>query len=250
MNEPGIALVTGAGRRIGRAIAIELAANGWTVAIHCATSQREADQVVGDIRSTGGRAAVFTANLGDVHAAGELVDRVAAELGPPNCLVNNASVFERDELGDISAESWDSHLAVNLRAPVFLTQRFATLLPATTEGNVINIIDERVWNLTPHFVSYTISKAGLWAFTQAAALALAPRIRVNAIGPGPILPSSRQSQADFDRQCAATPLRRGSSPAEVAAAVRFILSAPAMTGQMIALDGGAHLTWRGQAVHE
>ena len=130
-----------------------------------------------------------------------------------------------------------------MRAPFVLTQTLAASLPANAAGNVINILDERVRNLTPHFISYTLSKAGLWTLTQTLALALAPRIRVNAVGPGPILPSPRQTQAQFDRQASIMPLGRGSTPDEICDAVRFILAAPALTGQMIALDGGQHLGW-------
>jgi NAD(P)-dependent dehydrogenase (short-subunit alcohol dehydrogenase family) len=178
-----------------------------------------------------------------------LVPAAVAALGPLGCLVNNASIFVRDEAMTATAQSWDSHMSVNLRAPLFLSQAFARQLPATAEGAIINIIDERVWHLTPHFTSYTVSKAGLWTLTQTLALALAPRIRVNAIGPGPTLPSVYQSQAEFDAQQARMPLRRGTTPAEICAAARFILDAPALTGQMIALDGGQHLGW-GQAKGE
>jgi len=168
-------------------------------------------------------------------------------LGPIGCLINNASIFERDEAGTASLESWERHQAVNLRAPFFLTQAFAKQLPVAAHGAVINIIDERVWHLTPHFVSYTVSKTGLWTLTKTLAMAYAPRIRVNAIGPGPTLPSPYQSQEQFDRQQARMPLGRGTTPAEICTAARFILEAPAMTGQMIALDGGQHLGWKQDA---
>jgi NAD(P)-dependent dehydrogenase (short-subunit alcohol dehydrogenase family) len=158
-------------------------------------------------------------------------------------LINNASRFDRDEWHDANRNSWDSHIESNLRAPFVLTQAFARALPSAAEGAVINMIDQRVWSLTPHFVSYTISKAGLWALTQTMALALAPRIRVNAIGPGPALPSPRQTDAQFARQSESVPLGHGTSPDEVARAVVTILNLPAMTGQMIALDGGQHLQW-------
>jgi len=158
-------------------------------------------------------------------------------------LVNNASVFERDEWHDATRASWDRHLQPNLRAPFVLMQNFARCLPPTAEGVIVNLLDQRVWSLTPYFVSYTLSKAGLWTLTQTMALALAPRIRVNGIGPGPTLPSPRQSPEQFVRQRAQMPLGRGTSPPEIVAAMRFILSAPALTGQMIALDGGQHLGW-------
>ena len=165
-------------------------------------------------------------------------------------LVNNASVFERDEWQDADRVSWDRHIEPNLRAPVVLMQAFAAALPASAEGVVINLLDQRVWSLTPHFLSYTASKAALWAMTQSAALALAPRIRVNAIGPGPALPSPRQTTAQFARQCDSVPLRHGTSPQEIARAAAAILALPALTGQMMALDGGQHLQWGGGAAAE
>ncbi len=159
-------------------------------------------------------------------------------------LVNNASVFERDEWHDATRAGWDAHLEPNLRAPFVLAQEFARALPAAAEGVVVNMLDQRVWSITPHFVSYTVAKAGLWALTQSLALALAPRgIRVVGIGPGPALPSSRQTPEQFARQCAATPLGRGTSPEEVGRAVLALLALPSVTGQMLALDGGQHLNW-------
>jgi NAD(P)-dependent dehydrogenase (short-subunit alcohol dehydrogenase family) len=152
-------------------------------------------------------------------------------------------VFERDEALSVTRESWDAHIETNLRAPFVLMQEFARQLPERGTGAIVNLLDERVWNLTPHFVSYTLAKAGLWTLTQVMAMALAPRIRVNGIGPGPTLPSPRQSAEQFARQQASVPLQRGAAPEEIAAAVRFILAATAMTGQMIALDGGQHLGW-------
>jgi NAD(P)-dependent dehydrogenase (short-subunit alcohol dehydrogenase family) len=173
----------------------------------------------------------------------ELLPRAERELGPIGCLINNAAVFTNDTVESVTRASWDLHLAVNLRAPFVLMQNFAERLPPQAGGAIINLLDQRVWSLTPYFVSYTLAKAGLWTLTQTMALALAPRIRVNGIGPGPTLPSLRQSPEQFARQCELMPLRRGTSPQEIAAAMRFILSAPAMTGQMIALDGGQHLGW-------
>jgi NAD(P)-dependent dehydrogenase (short-subunit alcohol dehydrogenase family) len=159
-------------------------------------------------------------------------------------LVNNASPFERDEWHDATRASWDTHLEPGLRAPFVLMQHFARALPSDADGAVINMLDQRVWSITPHFVSYTVAKAGLWALTQSMALALAPRIRVNGIGPGPALPNSRQTQEQFIRQSASMPLGHGTSPDEIARAVLAILALPAMTGQMLALDGGQHLQWQ------
>ena len=169
--------------------------------------------------------------------------RAEDAIGPLGCLVNNASLFDYDDMESADRASWDRHLAVNLRAPFVLMQSFAAALPADAEGCIVNMLDQRVWNLTPHFMSYTLSKAGLWTLTQTAALALGPRIRVNAIGPGPTLPSVRQSPEHFAAQCEATPLKRGASPADIADGVRFILAARALTGQMIALDSGQHMGW-------
>jgi len=240
---PKAALVTGGARRIGRALALALAADGFAVAVHHHRSHAAAEKLVGLIRSNGGIAVILAADLGDEGAVRELLPRAQQALGPIGCLVNNAGVFAGDTVETVTRESWDLHLAVNLRAPFVLIQDFAKRLPKSAGGVVVNLLDQRVWSLTPYFVSYTLSKAGLWTLTQTMALALAPRIRVNGIGPGPALPSPRQSAEEFTRQCATMPLRRGTSPQEIAAALRFILSAPAMTGQMIALDGGQHLGW-------
>jgi len=242
-NYPKAALVTGAGRRIGRAIALMLGAEGWAVAVHYHRSRQDAESVVGDIVAAGGRAAAVAADLAREAEVKKLVPRAVDALGPLGCLVNNAAVFENDLALSVTRESWDRHLDTNLRAPFVLMQEFARQLPAEAAGAVVNLLDERVWSLTPYFVSYTVSKAALWALTRSMALALAPRIRVNGIGPGPTLPSPRQTEEQFRRQSEAMPLRRGTSPEEIAQAVRFILAAPAMTGQMIALDGGQHLGW-------
>jgi NAD(P)-dependent dehydrogenase (short-subunit alcohol dehydrogenase family) len=240
---PKSALVTGGARRIGRALALMLAKEGYAVAVHHHSSQTEAAALVADIERAGGRAVALAADLADEAAVQELLPRATATLGAIGVLVNNASIFDHDTVVTATRESWDSHLAVNLRAPFVLTQQFAALLPPDAGGIVVNMLDERVWKLTPYFVSYTLSKAALWTLTQTMALALAPRIRVNGIGPGPTLPSPRQSAEQFERQCRMMPLGRGTSPEEIAVAMRFILSAPAMTGQMIALDGGQHLGW-------
>lgn len=242
-NLPKAALITGAARRIGRALALDLARRGWSVAVHYGKSKAEAEAVVAEIESTGGRAIALGADLAREDQTVPLIDRATDALGPLGVLVNNASLFEPDTVATGTRESWDAHLEANLRAPLVLTQHFARRLPDAAMGAVVNIIDQRVWNPTPFFMSYTVSKSGLWTLTKTLALALAPRIRVNAIGPGPTLPSARQSPEHFARQCAQTPLQRGTSLDEICAALRFILAAPAMTGQMIALDGGQHLGW-------
>ncbi|HYL48037.1 MAG TPA: SDR family oxidoreductase [Stellaceae bacterium] len=237
------ALVTGGARRIGRAIALTLAAHGWDVAVHYGQSRDEAEALAAEIRRHDRRAIALAADLTRESEVATLMPRATEAIGPLTLLVNNASAFERDDVLTVTRASWDRHLETNLRAPFVLMQEFARQLPAGAEGSVVNILDERVWNLTPYFVSYTVSKAALWTLTQTMALALAPRVRVNGIGPGPTLPSPRQSDAQFRQQVDLLPLRRGTTPDEIARVVMFILESPAMTGQMIALDGGQHLNW-------
>lgn len=237
------ALVTGAGKRIGRAIALDLASSGWAVGVHYFGSKPEADEVVDEIRNGGGKAVALQANLASESDVASLLPLAREQLGPVTCLVNNASRFERDDALDATRESWDLHMETNLRAPFVLSQCFARELPDDECGTIVNVLDQRVWNLTPHFLTYTLSKAGLWTLTRTLAMALAPRIRVNAIGPGPTLPNERQREEDFTAQCESVPLQRGTTPEEICHAIRFILDAPALTGQMIALDGGEHLGW-------
>jgi NAD(P)-dependent dehydrogenase (short-subunit alcohol dehydrogenase family) len=240
---PRVALVTGGARRLGRAIALALADAGFSVAVHYRLSRDAAEETAVRIRARGVRAALLQADLGDEAEVQRLLPAARAALGPVGVLVNNASTFERDEWYDATRASWDRHIEPNLRAPFVLMQHFARALPDGAAGVVINMLDQRVWSLTPHFVSYTVAKAGLWALTQSMALALAPRIRVNAIGPGPAVPSPRQSEAQFARQAQSVPLRHGTSPEEVGAAVLSLLRLRSMTGQMLALDGGQHLQW-------
>ncbi|MGH6990432.1 MAG: SDR family oxidoreductase, partial [Stellaceae bacterium] len=236
-------IVTGASRGLGRAIALALAQDGWAVAVHYGESRIEAENLVEEIAALGGKAVALQADLAREGEVVPLIGRAVSALGPLGCLVNNASLFENDLALDVTRESWDRHIETNLRAPFVLAQEFARQLPDDKFGAIVNLLDERVWNLTPYFFSYTLSKSALWTVTQTLALALAPRIRVNGIGPGPALPSPRQSEAQFRRQESLMPLMHGTTPEEIAAAVRFILAAPALTGQMIALDGGQHLGW-------
>lgn len=238
-----VALVTGAARRIGRAIALSLAGDGWTIAVHHNHSDEEAAGVIREIEALGSRAIAVHADLRDAGAAASLVPEAARALGPLTLLVNNASIFEKDEAATMTPESWAAHMDANLRAPAFLSQAFAAQLPAGAQGNIVNMIDQRVWRPNPKFLSYTVSKMALWDMTRLLAQALAPRIRVNGIGPGPTIPSPRQTPEQFARQCTSVPLGRGSSPEEVAHATLAILALPSMTGQMIALDGGQHLHW-------
>lgn len=240
---PKAALVTGAARRVGREIALGLARDGWAVALHHNRSADEAAKAVAEIRAAAGKAEAVQADLSDLASTQGLVAAAAKAVGPLTLLVNNASLFEHDGIETMTPESWAAHLDTNLRAPALLSQAFAAQLPAGAEGNIVNIVDQRVWAPTPRFFSYTVSKMALWDMTQILARSLAPSIRVNAIGPGPALANARQSAADFQKQLDATILRRGTTPAEIYAAIGFILAAPAMTGQMIALDGGQHLAW-------
>jgi NAD(P)-dependent dehydrogenase (short-subunit alcohol dehydrogenase family) len=241
---PRSALVTGGAQRIGRTIAIALAEAGFDVAVHCNVSREAGAVTCEDIRRLGRRAVLLPADLMQEEQTRALMPEALAVLGPIGVLVNNASPFERDEWHDATRASWDAHIEPGLRAPFVLTQHFARALPPDAEGVVINMLDQRVWSITPHFVSYTVAKAGLWALTQSMALALAPRIRVNGIGPGPALANTRQTHEQFVRQSASVPLHRGTSPEEIARAVLAILALPAMTGQMLALDGGQHLQWQ------
>ena len=238
---PRTALVTGAGRRIGKAIALDLARHGWRVGVHYASSRSEAEAVVAEIQEAGGAAAALGADLAEPAAASALVPQCAAALGAPTLLVNSAALFLDDRIETLDAAQWDEQFAVNLRAPILLAQALSAGLPPNRQGAIINIVDQRVWRLTPDYFSYTVAKAGLYAATQTLAQALAPRIRVNAIGPGPVLANVHQTPAEFEQEVAATLLERATPPAEVAAAVRYILDAPSMTGQMIALDAGQHL---------
>lgn len=244
------ALITGAAVRIGRAIALDLAANGWAVGVHYNTSEKDAANTVAEIRDVGGRAVALQADLGDAAALCPLVDAATEKLGPVTLLINNASAFEEDHIGSLTDEGWRRHMNVNLAAPVFLSQAFADKLPAEQSGNVIHILDQRVWKPTPQFFSYSLSKSALWSATVTMAQALAPRIRVNAIGPGPTLANHRQDPNKFAEQIAALPLQKGPQLDEIASTVRFLVDHASITGQMIAADGGQHLAWQTPDVAE
>ena len=239
-----LALITGGAVRIGRAIALCLAKRGFSVAIQYRSSKAEAEATVAEIQAMGVRGACFQANLTEHAEVEGLVPAVGHAMGRVTCLINNASTFADDRIETLSEESWAKHMAINLKAPLFIAQAFAAQLPAEETGNIVNIIDQRVLRPNPLFFSYTLSKSALWAATKTMAQGLAPRIRVNSIGPGPTLRSSHQSEEDFEQECRSTPLGHGTTPEEIANAVSFILSSPAMTGQMIALDGGQHLIWQ------
>ncbi len=247
------ALVTGGARRLGRAMALALAEAGHDVAIHYSGSLEEAEATADEVRAFGRRAVTLQADLTREQQMQTLLPRAVAALGPITVLINNASVFEYDNIDSMDRVSWDRHIESNLRAPVVLTQAMADQVPPAisdengepqAQGLVVNMIDQRVRKLTPEFMSYTIAKMGLWAFTRTAAQALAPHVRVNAIGPGPTLIGGRQSQDHFDRQRQNTVLKRGSDPEGICEALRYFLNARAVTGQLICVDGGQHLAWQ------
>jgi NAD(P)-dependent dehydrogenase (short-subunit alcohol dehydrogenase family) len=235
-------LITGAAHRIGRSIALAFARRSWNVAIHYRTSADAAAKLARELQALGVAAMTLKADLAVADQAAELIPRCVDALGAPVCLVNNASLFARDDLATLNAASWNAHVDSNLRAPVLLAQSFARHLPADASGLIVNIIDQRVLRPSPEFFSYAASKAGLWWVTQTMAQALAPRIRVNAVAPGPVLPSIHQTRQDFEAEIGATILKRAASPEEIAAAVHFLWDAPSITGQMICLDGGQHLS--------
>ncbi len=236
-------LVTGAAHRIGRAIALGFARDGWKVAVHFNESAEAAENTAAEIRDAGAAVTTVHGDLTEQETAVGIVAAASDEIGPLTCLVNNASLFEDDTLETMTARSWETHQNVNLRAPVFLSQAFAAQLPATEDGNIINIIDQRVLKPDPRFFSYTIAKSALWAATRTMAQTLAPAIRVNAIGPGPTLANKRQRLEDFENQYRAIPLGQSVDPDDIWSGIRFILSARSMTGQMLTLDGGQHLSW-------
>lgn len=247
------ALVTGAARRLGRAMALYLAARGHDVVIHYSGSAAEAEDTASDARALGVKAVTLRADLLDEGQTEGLIARAAEALGGPlTILINNASTFDYDNIRSATRKSWDRNLGSNLRAPFVLTQKFAVQVPpalrgpegARAQGLVINMLDQRVRKLTPEFMSYTIAKMGLWAFTQTAARALAPDVRVNAIGPGSTLKGEHQSSEQFERQRAASVLERGANAEDIVAALGYFLDAPAVTGQLLCVDGGQHLGWK------
>ena len=250
----GRALVTGASDRLGRAMALKLADMGFDVAVHYASSSEAAAETVALIEAKGRKAVALQADLLDMDAAEALVPTAVKALGQPlTVLINNASIFEYDTLHSATREGWDRHMGSNFQAPFLLTQAFANQAPQVGEDQngeriaqavIINMIDQRVEKLTPEFMTYTLAKMGLWALTQTSAQALAPAIRVNAIGPGPTLQGARQSDDHFARQRAATILERGSNTDDITSAVEYIVRSPALTGQLLCIDGGQHLGWR------
>jgi NAD(P)-dependent dehydrogenase (short-subunit alcohol dehydrogenase family) len=241
MASRGAALITGGARRIGRALAAAAADAGFDVAIHVRSVDDDAETAAAEVRARGRKSAILACDLRKESATVALVGEAEAELGPVTLLVNNASVFEEDAFSDMNRASWDAHMETNLRAPLVLAQAFARRLPADREGLIVNVLDQRVLHPTPEFFSYSLSKAALWDATRMLAQALAPRVRVNGIGPGPTLASTYQDQAAFDAEAAATLLGRSVPPAQIGLALRYLIDAASVTGQMIAVDSGQHL---------
>ncbi len=237
----GAALITGGSRRIGRALTLAAADAGFDVAIHVRAIDDDAEAAAADVRARGRKASLHACDLRHEGATAPLVAEVESELGPVTLLVNCASVFEDDSFASMNRASWDAHLETNLRSPLVLAQAFARRLPADHKGLIVNILDQRVLTPSPHFFSYSLSKSALWAATQMLAKELAPRIRVNGIGPGPTLPSIHQQDADFNEEVAATLLKRPVDPTEIGHALRYLIDAASVTGQMIAVDAGQHL---------
>jgi len=242
MPNRGGALVTGAARRIGRCLALEAAKAGYGVVVHHHHSADDAEEVCAEIEAMGGHAHALAADLSDAGALPALIDEARAAIGPLSLLVNNASLFEDDRIQTLTAASWDAHMSANFRAPVLLAQAFARQAPAGSL--IVNIIDQRVLRPTPQFFSYALSKAGLWDATRMMAQALAPNIRVNGIGPGPTLPSTHQSTAEFEAEAKNILLQKRTTPEEIAQAMAYLIEATSVTGQLIAVDGGQHLAWR------
>ncbi len=239
-------LITGAGNRIGAKIATDLARAGHNIIVHCNNSLKDGQALVETINSGGGQAALLCADLTNREHRAALIAEAREPFGALHALINNASIFEPDSALSVNEALWDRHFALHAEAPIFLARDFARQLPAETSGNIINIIDERVLRTNPAFFSYNLSKSVLWTATKTMAQSLAPHIRVNAIGPGPTLPNSRQSDEEFESSIASLPLKKAATPSHIAEAVIFLLNAPSITGQMIALDGGEHLEWRGR----
>lgn len=238
-----VALITGAATRIGATIATRFAAIGIDVVIHYRRSSEDAEALSNAINNDGGRSKILQADLTNQAERNQLIENAAKLFGPITILINNASVYIPDSVETLDEKLWDTHFALHTKAPLFLSRDFAAQLPSAAAGNIINIIDARLSRLSPDFTSYTLSKAALWTATQTMAQSLAPRIRVNAIGPGPTLPEEGQAKVDFAKRTASLPLAHGANPDEIVDGVFYFLNAKSVTGQMLAIDGGSHLAW-------
>ena len=237
-------LITGSGKRIGAEIAKSFAKKNWNIGLHCHKSYKETKNLSKEIeKKYKVKTCIIRADLSEIKQINKIIPYLNKKLGPISCLINNAATFEYDSLDTLTIKTWELHINTNIRAPLFLSKSFAKHLPKKYKGNIINIIDQRVWNLTPHFTTYTISKSALWTLTQTAALSLSPNIRVNAIGPGPTIKSKRQTENEFIKQCNRMPLKKKIGVEEISNFIQFIINTPSITGQMIALDAGQHLGW-------
>ncbi len=244
MTQRLTALVTGGAKRIGAAIVRDLASHGFQVAIHCDKSLAEANTLAKELRSAGADAAVIQADLSDTSAVARIVPEAIAALGPLTLLVNNASVFLKDHIGGLDHAVWQTQFDVNLRAPVFLAEAFAAQLPDDVEGNIVNMIDQRVLKLTPEMPSYTLTKAALWTATQTLAQALAPRIRVNGIGPGPTFPNPYAGDGGMTKEISGIALERPVDVGDFGRAIRFLVETRSITGQLLLVDSGQHIGWK------
>ncbi len=238
-----IALITGGSKRIGAAISEQIAKEGWNIIIHYNKSRNKAFNLKKRLSSYKINCCCIRANLSNESELKRLFINAKKEMGNINCLINNASTFELDGIENIKKKNWDYHLNTNVWAPIFLIQQFAKNLPKKMNGNIINIVDQRVINLTPFFTTYTLTKSMMWTLTQTLAMSLAPQIRVNAIGPGPTFASKRQTENNFKKQYQSMPLKKKVNPKEIANAVKFIINNQSITGQLITVDSGQHLGW-------
>lgn len=236
-----VALVTGAGRRIGRAIALALARAGWNVALHYRASRAEAEQVAQDIAALGRRAVLVHGDLADEAAVQRLLPAAIDALGPVTCVVNNASLFDYDSAADFTSAKLDAHMRANVAAPVLLAQALHAQVAEGGQGVVINLLDQKLYNLNPDYLSYTLSKAALHTATTVLAQALAPKVRVVGVAPGITMVSGDQTEEGFAKAHAQTPLGRSSTPEDIAAAVLYAATARAVTGTTLLVDGGQHL---------
>lgn len=238
-----VVLITGGAKRLGAAMALDLAKHGFDLAIHYNEGKQQADDLVRELKALGAEALAVSSNLVETHG-NRLIEAVVEHMGPVEILINNASLFLDDHIGALDEKIWDDHFAIHLKTPATLADRMFALLPENHHGLIVNIIDQRVWKLNPNFLSYTLSKSAMWTLTKTLAQALAPRIRVNAIGPGPTLKSPRQGEEEFARQAKSVLLEHGPELSEFGATIRYFWHQTSITGQMIALDGGQHLMWQ------
>jgi len=236
-------LITGAATRVGKAIALHFAERGWNIALHYFRSSSKAKKLKKIIEQNWVKVALIKADLKNSKQTEKIITIARKKLGTIDCLVNNAALFEKDDIANFTAKSWNDHLNINLHAPAILTKQFAKQAPKKTVSNIINIIDQRIFNLTPYFMSYTVSKSGLETLTRTMAMRLGPNIKVNAIAPGPTIKSKRQSDRHFRNQVRSTLLKRPVRSEDICDTVEFLINNNSVTGQIIAVDSGQNLSW-------